>query len=103
VARFPGNRFHIWYGFENVPNTSYLQLKFISSIVLVKLSLLSRLQSLWIEQCLFLMVWCYSEGSSSIGTSLDAHFLAAFSAAAGKRSIPSAASDESDPEVCFPA
>lgn len=37
-------------------------------------------------------------GSSSIGTSLDAHFLAAFSAAAGKRSIPSAASDESDPE-----
>lgn len=37
-------------------------------------------------------------GSSSIGTSLDANFLAAFSAAAGKRSIPSAASDESDPE-----
>ncbi|CAK9221758.1 unnamed protein product [Sphagnum troendelagicum] len=35
-------------------------------------------------------------GSSSIGTSLDAPFLAAFSAAAGHRAIASSASDDSD-------
>jgi hypothetical protein len=35
-------------------------------------------------------------GSSSIGTSLDASFLAAFSAAAGHRAIASSASDDSD-------
>ncbi|KAF8378101.1 hypothetical protein HHK36_029437 [Tetracentron sinense] len=37
-------------------------------------------------------------GSSSIGTSLNAQFLAAFSAAAGKRSFQFSESDESDPE-----
>ncbi len=38
-------------------------------------------------------------GSSSIGTSLDAPFLAAFSAAAGHRAIASSASDDSDSQV----
>ncbi|KAI3943618.1 hypothetical protein MKX01_039246 [Papaver californicum] len=37
-------------------------------------------------------------GSSSIGTSIDPKFLAAFSAAAGKRSLQYADSEESDPE-----
>ncbi|XP_057858542.2 uncharacterized protein LOC131067524 isoform X2 [Cryptomeria japonica] len=37
-------------------------------------------------------------GSSSIGMSLDARFLAAFAAAAGRKSTSSAASDETDPE-----
>ncbi|XP_010250425.1 PREDICTED: uncharacterized protein LOC104592681 isoform X2 [Nelumbo nucifera] len=37
-------------------------------------------------------------GSSSIGTSVNANFLAAFSAAAGKRSFQFSESEESDPE-----
>ncbi|KAH9311861.1 hypothetical protein KI387_026896, partial [Taxus chinensis] len=37
-------------------------------------------------------------GSSSIGMSLDARFLAAFSAAAGRKSTPYTASDDTDPE-----
>jgi len=41
------------------------------------------------------------EGSSSIGTSVNSQFLAAFSAAAGKRSVQSSESEESDPEVKF--
>lgn len=40
-------------------------------------------------------------GSSSIGTSINAQFLAAFSAAAGKRSLRSSDSEESDPEWGF--
>ncbi|XP_057970329.1 uncharacterized protein LOC131159439 isoform X2 [Malania oleifera] len=37
-------------------------------------------------------------GSSSIGSSVNAQFLAAFSAAAGKRSLPFSESEESDPQ-----
>eukprot|EP01018_Ginkgo_biloba_P003634 Gb_16331 [translate_table: standard] len=44
------------------------------------------------------MALCFCEGSSSIGTSIDAHFLAAFSAAAGRKSISTEGSYESDPE-----
>lgn len=40
----------------------------------------------------------HCEGSSSIG-SINAQFLAAFSAAAGKRSVQFSESDESDPDV----
>ncbi|XP_030473624.2 uncharacterized protein LOC115691188 isoform X2 [Syzygium oleosum] len=40
-------------------------------------------------------------GSSSIGSSINAQFLAAFSAAAGKRSLRSSDSEESDPEWGF--
>lgn len=40
----------------------------------------------------------HCEGSSSIG-SINAQFLAAFSAAAGKRSLQSSVSEESDPDV----
>lgn len=38
-------------------------------------------------------------GSSSVGTSLDAPFLAAFSAAAGRRATAFSASEESDSQV----
>lgn len=38
------------------------------------------------------------EGSSSVG-SVNAQFLAAFAAAAGKRSVPFSDSEESDPDV----
>ena len=38
-------------------------------------------------------------GSSSVGTSLDAPFLAAFSAAAGRRATTFSASEESDSQV----
>lgn len=40
----------------------------------------------------------HCEGSSSIG-SISAQFLAAFSAAAGKRSLQFSESEESDPDV----
>lgn len=43
----------------------------------------------------------YVSGSSSIGTSVNAQFLAAFSAAAGKRSQHVFDSEESDPEVTY--
>lgn len=39
------------------------------------------------------------QGSSSIGSSINAQFLAAFSAAAGKKSVQFFESEESDPEV----
>lgn len=41
------------------------------------------------------------KGSSSIGTSVNSQFLAAFSAAAGKRSYQYPDSEESDPGVFF--
>lgn len=47
------------------------------------------------SQCLYFI---HISGSSSIG-SVDARFLAAFAAAAGKKSVQSCESEESDPDV----
>lgn len=47
------------------------------------------------------MVFCFFflfEGSSSVGC-VNAQFLAAFAAAAGKTSVPFSDSEESDPDV----
>lgn len=45
-----------------------------------------------------LLTCVYFKGSSSVG-SVNPQFLAAFSAAAGKRSLPFFESEESDPDV----
>ncbi|CAM6056023.1 unnamed protein product [Sphagnum tenellum] len=92
---YEGPRFH---ELSTVPPTSEQAIAVSGLLSMVQYALgLHRL-----EQVLSRYKWPNSAetdfifGSSSIGTSLDAPFLAAFSAAAGHRAIASSASDDSD-------
>lgn len=85
-------------------STSLLSTKEVTALCGL-LKSLHRPWGLWrLEQVLSKHNWQDSEesdfffASSSIGTSLDAKFLAAFAAASGRRAVPSAWSQDSDPD-----
>ncbi|KAL8141055.1 hypothetical protein V2J09_007076 [Rumex salicifolius] len=88
--------------FQDIPD------KMLSELVVAICSLIGSLQrstGLWrLEEVLSQYSWPehlesdFTYGASSIGSSVDAKFLAAFSSAAGKKSTYTPDSEESDPE-----